>query len=364
MALHSRIPVLILEDSRKRSSLSIEPSFQDDGHMRLFKEISGTSFSSDNESVGRISAFLGSMGAEKVIFEDSRKSVLTKLLRKSGYRLSKTYDYPRGARIHWRAWNEPMPPDMSYFGVAMEGRVSIGQACRRLGLSDRSGAVGEIAFTDHGRFVRAKANRFGSEGFGLAERGRDPSVLLTVLVREMLRERKRYLILGPEYSRISRPIHPFPLWHMTSSSGKEYDHRCRSATDADLGILAKLVSEYEDADYGTALMGVTKNFYNQSFRYLLTPGNEGFALLRFMEAAEGMINDLYVSPSHQEKGIGDELTRGSLTALSKNCLNIHLNTIYPRARRLYEKYGFNVLYEDLCVALNQRLMIRPAARKA
>lgn len=363
MTADSKIPILILEDTRKKSCLSIEPSPQDDGSMRLFKEFSGTSYSPSEESDEQLTAFLGGIDAKEVIFEDTRKGLLAKLLKRVGYRLTKTYEFPRGTKTRWRAWNEPTPPDMRYLGIEEHGQISICQSSRRLSLSDKDGAIGEVVFMDYGRFVRAKANRFGSEGFGLVERGRDPSILLMSLVKEMIKERKRYLILGPEYSAASKPIHPFPLWHMTISSPGEYEHGCRFAAEPDLGALVRLTSEYEDSDSKAALARVMKNFQNPSFRYLLAPGNEGFALLRFMEAAEGMINDLYVSPKHQGKGVGDELTRGALTALSESCLNIHLNTIYPRAKRLYERYGLRVQYEDLCVALNQRTMVPASARR-
>lgn len=347
-----------MEDSRKKSCLAIEPYPQEDGHMRLFRELAGTVFNHDGGSIGRLDSFLRSVGADRAIFEDTRKSVLTKLLRKAGFRRITTYHFPERTKVQWRKWNEQSPEGMRCFGVAMDAQVSIGQASRRMSLSDRSGAIGEIVFSDFGRFVRAKANRFGSEGFGLVGHGKDPSLILAALARELIKERKRYLILGPEYSRVSGAVHPFPIWHMASSSQRSYEHVCMVATESDAGTLASLVSEYEDVDFGSALAGVMKNLGNRSFRYILPPGNEGFALLKFMEAAEGMINDLYVTPAHQGNGIGEELTRASISILSENCLNIHLNTIYPRARRLYEKHGFKVLYEDLCVALNQRIMVR------
>lgn len=325
--------------------------------MRLFKEFSGTGFSPSTESSKQLSTFLDGFKARKIIFEDTRKGLLAKLMKRVGYRFAKTYEFPRGTKTHWRSWNEPTPPDMRYLGIEEHGQVSICQSSRRLSLSDKDGAIGEIVFMDYGRFVRAKANRYGSEGFGLVERGRDPSILLTSLVKEMVKERKRYLILGPEYSAAAKPIHPFPLWHMTISPPGKYKHGCRFAAESDMGALVTLTSEYEDSDGNAAAARVMKNLQNKSFRYLLSPGNEGFALIRFMEAAEGMINDIYVSPRHQGKGVGDELTRGSLTALSESCLNVHLNTIYPRAKKLYERYGFKIQYEDLCVALNQRTMV-------
>ena len=325
---------------------------------RLFKEQSGAEFSASADSMGRFSAFLAETDVQKVIFEDTRKSTLTRLLKKAGFRSTRTYDFRKGTKARWRSWNDATPEDMRYFGVDINGKVSLSPANRRLAVTDSKGTVGEIAFTDYGRFVRSKANRFGSEGFAQVRPDGDPSDVLIALVREMAKEKKRYLILGPEYSPVSMPIHPFPLMHMILSAPKNHPHRCISAAESDLGTLAALTSDYEDIDLRAATERVTKNLQNPSFRYILSPERKGFALLRFMVAAEGMINDLYVSPGHQGKGIGDELTRGSLAMLSESCLNIHLNTIYPRARRLYEKYGFGIQYSDLCVALTQRTMVR------
>jgi GNAT superfamily N-acetyltransferase len=357
LATNNRMQVLVMEDARRKSFLSIEPVRQADGCLRLFKEASGSGFSTDEETIGRVNAFLNAMPADRLIFEDTRKSLLAKLLKKCGYRKVVTYNFLKGGKVSWPSWDGRVP-EKGLFGVADGWQLQPGYAFRRLSLSDRSGAVGEIAFTDFGRFVRAKANEFGSEGFGFVRDGRSPSSLLLALVGELLKERKRYLILGPEYSDHVGPVHPFPLWHMSSSSQRSYDHRCRVATGTDLKAIAKLVSEYEDLDAGAALTSVTNSFYNPAFRFILPPEGGGFSLIKFMENAQGMVNDLYVTPARQGKGVGDELTRASLSMLAESCLTIRLNTIYPRARRLYEKYGFKVVYEDLCVALRQSTMAR------
>jgi len=347
-----------MEDAKRKSCISIEPFLQDDGDLRLFKEFSRSSFSSDDESIRHLGEFLGSMPSDRVIFEDTRRSLLAKLLKKTGYRRVKTYDFPKGAKTSWPAWNSQTPPE-GRFGVVGDWQPQPGHSFRRMLLSDKEGVVGEMIFTDFGRFARAKANEFGSEGFGYVNDGRSPSMLLVALVGELLKERKRYLILGPEYAKHIGPIHPFPLWHMASKSQGSYGHGCRPATGSDLKALAKLVSEYEDIEKNAALASVTNSFYNPSFRFILPPEGGGFSLIKFLNGAEGMINDLYITPASQGKGIGDDLTRASLDLLSESCLNIRLNTIYPRARRLYEKYGFKVVYEDHCVALRQSTMVRP-----
>ena len=283
-------------------------------------------------------------------------------VKKVGCRKIRTYDFRRGAKVSWPDWKWQAPPAENLFGAADGWQLPTGKAFRRMRLSDRKGEVGEMMFTDFGRFARAKANDFGSEGFGVVREGREPSELLLSLVGEMRREKKRYLILGPEYAEHCGPVHPFPLWHMVSSSHGSYGHGCRVASGTDLKELAKLVSEYEDIDPDIALDSVTKSYFNPAFRFILPPQGGGFSLIKFMDGARGMINDLYVTPAMQGKGIGDELTRASIDLLSESCLTIQLNTIYPRAMRLYEKYGFKTVYEDSCVALNQTAMVRQAAR--
>lgn len=354
----NRISVLILHDSKNRSCLSIEPSGQHDGSCRLFREFAGSGFPTDKELLDRLDEFLNSNNARITWFEDTRKGIVQKLLKKVGYKRIKPYDFPSDVRVKWRQWNDALSPGQQYFGVSMDAVLSFDQKIRRMQVSDKHDSVGEIAFTDYGRFARAKANQIGSEGYGRISPGKNPSVILLALVKEMLNEGKRYLILGPEYREFASPIHYYPLWHMTFSGQRSYDHSCRRATESDHKVLFELTSQYENLDYSNARATVTKNLSNPAFQYLVTPGGEGFALVKFMENAEGMINDLFVSPASQGKGMGDELTRGSISRLSESCINIHLNTIYPRAKRLYEKYGFRVSYEDLCIALNQRAMIR------
>ena len=358
MATDERIPVLVMHDAKGRSSVSIEPMRQEDGDLRLFKEFSGSGFSSDDETIGRLNAFLAQLSSNRVVFEDSRKTLLSKLLRKAGFRKADTYDFQKGAKVSWPSGPVQVGRTEGWFGTEDGWQLPPNRHFRRMSLSDRNGEAGEMFFSDFGRFARAKANRFGSDGFGIAREGRSPSLLLIALVGELLKEKKRYLILGPEYSEHVGPVHPFPLWHMSSSSLKRYSHGSRPATGTDLKATARLVSEYEDIDMSTALRNVTNTFYNPAFKFILPPEGGGFSLIKFMEGAQGMINDIYITPSSQGKGIGDELTRASLTLLSQSCVTVRLNTIYPRAKRLYEKYGFNVIYQDHCVAINQRIMTR------
>jgi len=353
------IPVLILPDAQGRSWLSLEAAPEKDGFLRLFKEFSDPSFRTGREVLARLDNFLSGVGARNVRLEDNKAGTLRSILKKLRYSETDPYLLPESVRT--RPGFGPLDTDMrdmTYFGVGDGSSLAIGEKVRRIDVLECGAIIGSLTLSDYGRFARARANRFGSEGFGLLFKGKEPSTILLAAAMQLQREGKRYMILGGEYAPYVEPVHPFPLWHMKLSGQKRFDHGCRVARKQDVEFLSRLTCEYEDTDLVSATSTVLKNLGSPEFEYLLPPRGNGFALLKFVSNSAGMIHDLYVSPMDQSKGIGDEMTRGAISLLSEDCLSIHLNTIYPRARRLYEKYGFEVEYTDYCVALSQTAMSR------
>lgn len=352
------VPVLILPDAQRCSWLSIELSREKDGSSRLFKEFSSPLFRTNKEVLGQLDSFLAGIGAKRVRFEDNKSGSLRSILRRLNYSNINPYRLPKKIEVRSVDATVDQSPGVERFGVNGFSDFVPGDKIRRLAVMEKGALIGFLILTDYGRFARTKLNRYGSEGFGLIADGKDPSVVLTAVALQLLREGKRYMILGEEYSPYVDPVHPFPLWHMKLSRRKECDHGCRAASRSDVELLSRLTCEYEDTDIASATSTVLKNMESKEFTYILPPKGDGFALLKFMRGAEGMIHDLYVSPKDQGKGIGDELTRGSISMLSESCLSVHLNTIYPRAKRLYEKHGFSVEYMDYCIALSQAEMAR------
>lgn len=360
MHTNDRVPVLLLRDGKSGACLSIEFSDEGNGNTRLFAALSGKSLALSQKLLGQIGSILDELGAKMVMFEDICKNLLSRQLKKLGFAAIPASKMGRNIKVSWLNWNEALPANLvSYFGINDNVKIFQTQGMRRMLLSDRGGPIGEIAFTDYGRFTRCKANRHAIEGFGRIYREDvDPSIILSALREELEKEGKRYLILGREFESFSGPVHPFLLWHMVLSGVKGGSHRCRIAAEADIERLAELTTEYEDGDYQSAINGIKKRYADPGFRYLLTSGDEGFVLIKFKGRTEGKVHDLFVSPCHQAGGLGDELVRASLSELAKSCSRIDLNTIYPRAKRLYEKYGFETLYTDLCVPIRQRIMRR------
>lgn len=360
MHCSGRIPVIILEDTDKRSCLAIEISQEETEAIRLFAVQSGPAISPAQADISRIESVFSDLGVKRVFFEDIGRSMITKLLRRMGYREAKIFELERRVQTSWPVLDDPPTSgNFRYFGVADDTSIETSKNNRRLLLRDQSGPIGEIFFTDYGRFARCKANLIDVEGFGRLFSDTEPSLLMKVLFKELKKERKRYLILGPEFGECSSEIHPFPLWHMVLSKPRRMDHGCRIATEPDKRIIATLASEYENTSQRSALTSITKKYSNSNFQYILSSRGEGFALIKFMEGAEGMLHDLYISPIYQGKGVGDELLRATISHLSENCIRLHLNTIYPRAKKLYEKYGFETIFTDLCVPLRQKMMISP-----
>ena len=329
-----------------------------DGFTRLFKEFSEPSFKTSKEILTRLERFLDGAGAGGVRFEDNKSGSLRSILKKLHYSNIEAYHLPKKIEVKSVGASNDVPLGMRRFGIGETPKPPCGEKIRKIEVLESGILIGSLTMSDYGRFARAKANQFGSEGFGLIAEGKDPSIVLIAVAMRLQREGKRYMILGEEYAPYVDSVHPFPLWHMRLSGKKEFDHDCRLADKSDTKLLSRLTCEYEDTDIASAISTVLKNMENPEFRYILPFQGDGFALLKFMRDADGMIHDLYISPKDQGKGIGDELTRGAIAMLSESCLSMRLNTICPRARRLYEKHGFSVEYTDYCIALNQEAMSR------
>ncbi|HDP97055.1 MAG TPA: N-acetyltransferase [Euryarchaeota archaeon] len=353
------IPVISLSDRTGRSHLSIEMSGDRGGAARLFTALSGSSFMPAKSDLGRIEAALSGLDASQAEFEDVGKALLRRALGKMNFKAEQKPRPQRYSRISWLRPNGPdLPGEFEIFGVHPDVDARAKSGMRRMRLRHAGKEIGEMLFTDYGRFARCKSNESGMEGFCRCRSHEELSEIFTVAYRALGSEGKRYLIFGSEFADYLDCVHPFPLWHMALESPTDLDHRCRAASKADADLLARLTSEYEDSPQQTALRGVSRRLLDPSFKYVLSGNGEGFALLKFKEGAEGLLHDLFVTPSQQGRGFGEQLVRASLSMMSSTCIRIHLNTIYPRALRLYTKYGFRIDYTDHCVALDQVIMSR------
>jgi len=353
------IPVMKFSDRTGRSHLSIEISGEGKRAVRLFPALSGSSFMPRKGDLGRIDGALSEIGASKVRFEDVGKSLLAKALGKTGFRTEQKPRPKRYSRVSWVSPNGPDPVGgFELIGVSPEVEALANSKMRRMRLRRGGKEVGELLFTDYGRFARCKANEFGMEGFCRCRSREDLSEIFAAAYRTLGSEGRQYLIFGPEFADHLDCVHAFPLWHMTVESPPELDHRCHVASKADADLIARLWSEYDDTPQQSALRVVSRRLMDPNFKFLLSEGKEGFSLLKFQEGAEGMLHDLFVTPSRQGQGAGDQLVRASLSMLSPRCIRVHLNTMSPRAFRLYTKYGFRIAYTDYCVALSQVIMSR------
>ncbi|MEM3038969.1 MAG: hypothetical protein QXE45_06215, partial [Thermoplasmata archaeon] len=222
-----KIPVLILSDSRGQSWLSLEAVREKDGFFRLFKEFSDPTFRTSKEILARLDGFLSNLGARSVRFEDNKAGTLCSIMTRLRY--CAVDPYRSSENIKTRARFGPSdadPRDMTYFGVGDEAKLAVGEKVRRIDVFENEAMIGSLILSDYGRFARARANRFGSEGFGLVVEGNEPSKILLAAAMQLHREGKRYMILGGEYAPYVDPIHPFPLWHMKLSGQKEFEHGC------------------------------------------------------------------------------------------------------------------------------------------
>jgi ribosomal protein S18 acetylase RimI-like enzyme len=121
----------------------------------------------------------------------------------------------------------------------------------------------------------------------------------------------------------------------------------------------KLFSEYYDEPAMHSLFRLRRFRIDRNYAVYYIDG--GFVITR-LDGDTGLIYDIYVTPSRQGEGIGAELMRCGITDLAGKVSSCYLHTSYPRAKRLYEKFGFKTVYSQLGIRLDEISLKPPSAR--
>ena len=82
-------------------------------------------------------------------------------------------------------------------------------------------------------------------------------------------------------------------------------------------------------------------------------------MINFLNGETGLIYDIYVSPTTQGHGLGKELMKCALTDFVGRAKSVYLHTSYPRARQLYEGFGFKIVHTQLGIRLDEIVLTPP-----
>lgn len=348
--------VLLVKGPEGALSLELVPLRE--GVARAYLRFSPRNLKPSPEMAKKLSDELGRSGCSRILLQDSKKRLVQRTLAPLGWTIGNavprtldrncsmvtTYDLPIDERLI----------------DSNGGKPDISNTSQMSGISMVIGERKAWAFyTDDGDTARVVSEGARRQGLLVAETTEDMSEAADCLVRFLVTSKKSWAVFSTDLGRFVRKYDPIAMYRMVLDRPKPYDHKVPSLSSSNRKAMLRLFSEYYDESLVQSMFRLRRYRLAGNYEFFAVDG--GFAIVRF-EGDSGLIFDIYVTPGRQGEGLGVELMRASLTALAGRVSSVYLHTSYPRAKRLYEKFGFSVTYSQLSIRLDEVALTPPDSR--
>lgn len=292
----------------------------------------------------------------RLLVSDNKKRVLARSLEPQGWQVSRavearidhkcsictTYDIPLDETLRD---DRGETPDMKNTSQMVGVSIDIGDRC----------AFG--FYTDDGDTARVVSEGQRKQGMLVAQNTEDMATVADCLVRFLAVARKKWAVFSVDMGRFVRSYDPLTMWRMVLEGPRGYDHSVKPVSKDTRKGLLRMFSEYYDEGGFRASTRLRGMLSDKAFSVFAVDG--GFVITR-LEGETGLIYDIYVTPSRQGEGIGGELMRCGLSSLAGRANAAYLHTSYPRAKALYEQFGFRATYSQLAVRLDEMVFTPPS----
>ena len=339
-------------------ALSLELMPLREGVARAFIRFSPRNLKLSGHSVKRLSDELCARPYSKILVQDSKHNLLARSLGTLGWKvgaaidpkmnkrcaLVTTYDIPIDE--HLRDSNGAVP---NISGTSELNGI-------RVDLNERKAWA---FYTDDGETARVVSEGPRKQGLMVAKETDDLFEAGDCLVRFLAASRKSWAVFSTDLGRFIRKFDPTTMWRMVLERPVAYEHRCEALSSRNRSQAVKLFSEYYDESTMQSMFRLRRFRTDRNYSIHLIQG--GFIITR-LEGDTGLIYDIYVTPSRQGEGLGVELMRCALTDLTGKVSSCYLHTSYPRAKHLYEKFGFKTVYSQLGIRLDELALEPPSAK--
>jgi ribosomal protein S18 acetylase RimI-like enzyme len=309
-------------------------------------------------SVKRLINELENRPYDRMLVQDSRKGLLSRAVKGSRWQtrraiptalggkcsLVTTYDLPLREDL---LDSNGVKPDLSRTSAMSGIEVPIGER------------KGWAFYTEDRDQVRIVSEQERKQGLLVATQSDDLFVVADCLVRFLSASKKSWAVFSMDMGRFVRKFDPITMIRMSLDRPKGYEHAAVPISDKNKGELLGLFSEYYDESMLQARFRLRKFRADKNYSIFMVDG--GFVINR-LEGDSGLIYDIYVSPAHQGRGLGNELMKCALTDFNGKVSSCYLHTSYPRAKRLYEKFGFKPVYSQLGIRLDELALERLSAK--
>jgi GNAT superfamily N-acetyltransferase len=332
-----------------QGAFSIELVHLREGVARGFLRFSPRSFRLSEEWTNELSSALSRRPYSTLIVQDSRRRLLSKHLAKAGWEIARAV--PDTLPTKCSAVSPfDLPLDEGLIDTRGE-KPDMSNTSSMRGISVVvNGRRAWAFFTDDGESARIISEDERRQGLLVAYDSEDMFPLADCLVRYLASIRINWAVFSVDMGRFIRQFDPITMIRMVSDRPKPYDHRCVPFSSSNKKALARLFMEYYDESAVQSMLRLRKFRADPNYSMFVIDG--GFVITK-LEGDSGLIYDIYVTPSRQGEGLGAELMKCGLTSLVGRVSSVYLHTSYPRAKRLYEKFGFKAVYSQLGIRLDE-----------
>jgi ribosomal protein S18 acetylase RimI-like enzyme len=329
-----------------------------EGVARAFPRVSPRNLRLTHETSSMLSESLSSRSYQRILVQDFRKRVLRKTFEQMGWKVERavpnvlkhecstitTYDLPLDDNL---IDINGLKPDLANTNHMSGISVNLG------------GRKAWAFYSDDGDTARVVSEGERKQGMFVATRTEDIFETADCLLKFLAASKKSWAVFSVDIGRFVRQYDPIMLTRMSLERPKAFDHKGTPLSKSNRKEAIGLFSEYYDESTVQSMLRLRRFKADGNYSIFLVDG--GFAITR-LEGETGLIYDIYVNPSNQGRGLGEELMRCALTSLAGRVSSVYLHTSYPRAKKLYEKFGFKAVYEQLGIRLDEIALSPPQAR--
>jgi GNAT superfamily N-acetyltransferase len=343
----TRDEVVLAKDASGALSLELMPIRE--GIARGFMRFSPRNPKLSDESIKRLGEELCRRPYSTIKVQDSKKRILSRYLAQAGWGIGRaiplktttkctpvtTYDLPLDIDLIDTSGDKPdLSNTSNMHGISID-------------IGDRKAWAFYSEDSESARVISEPERR---QGMLVATNAEDMTDVADCLVRFLATTGKPYAVFSMDMGRFVRQFDPLMMLRMVCDRPTPYDHKCVLVSSANKKAVSRLFSEYYDESNFQSILRLRSYRANPNMSIYWIDG--GFVITKF-EGDTGLIFDIYVTPSRQGEGLGAELMRCSLTSFVGRASSVYLHTVYPRAKRLYEKFEFKAVYSQLGIRLDE-----------
>ena len=338
------------------ASLELLPISKDTA--RAFVRCSPRSLKTDRESSEQLVGSLAESGYPEILAQDNRAKFLERAISPTDWTVEKAIS-PRIEHKYRIVSTSDLPLEEDLVDHSSEP-VDLTDTSHMIGLQFELDGRNIWAFySDEGEAARVvpSGNRRTGMLVGLNEE--DTQLAADNLIRFLVTAKKSWAVFPMELGSLIEQFRPATTYRMELEQLSPLDHAGEPLSRDNRKEAVSMFSEYYDESWLSALLRVRRLASDKAYSVFLVDG--GFVIVRF-DNDLGLIYDIYVTPSRQGEGIGNELMKCAISAFSGRVEKAYLHTSYPRAKRLYEKFGFAEKSSHLVIRLDEILIRSPPSR--